>query len=221
MDAETAALFPDGFEEKDGQRVPRGWRLGHLEDVAENPRRGVDPSKISSDTPYIGLEHMPCNSIALNEWGFSDGLESNKFQFEKGNILFGKLRPYFHKVGVAPVNGVCSTDILVIEPKKECWFAFVLGCVSSDVFVDYTNAASTGTKMPRTNWQDMAAYETVIPSEMVASIFNLKIKLIAKIMLSNIHQSYTLSVIRDLLLPKLVSGKARIKVEKEFLEEEQ
>ena len=48
MDAETAALFPDGFEEQEGQMVPRGWRLGRLEEIAENPRRVVDPSKISS-----------------------------------------------------------------------------------------------------------------------------------------------------------------------------
>src|SRR5204863_1738880 len=62
-------------------------------------------------------------------------------------MLFGKLRPYFHKVGVAPLDGVCSTDILVVTPKEPAWFGFVLGHVSSVELVNHTNAASTGTKM--------------------------------------------------------------------------
>jgi len=211
MDAEMAALFPDSFEETEFGIVPKGWKVGHLGDVAENPRRGIDPSQIPSVTPYIGLEHMPCKSIALNEWAYSDGLESNKFQFCRGNILFGKLRPYFHKVGVAPIDGVCSTDILVVEPKREYWFAFLLSHVSSDSFIDYTNSASNGTKMPRTNWQDMARYDIVIPSEPIVRVLNSKIMPMIELMLSNISQFRTLSTIRDALLPKLLSGEITAK----------
>ncbi len=105
-----------------------------LGDVAGHPRRGVQPNRITPDTLYIALEHMPRRSIALSDWGFADGLESNKFEFKKGEILFGKLRPYFHKVGVAPVDGVCSTDIVVVVPKSWSWFGFVLGNVSSNEF---------------------------------------------------------------------------------------
>ena len=90
------------------------WTLG---DVADHPRRTVQPGKIDASTPYIALEHMPRRCIALSEWGNADGLESNKFEFKKGEILFGKLRPYFHKVGIAPVSGVCSTDIVVVTPQ--------------------------------------------------------------------------------------------------------
>ena len=94
---------------------------------------------------------MPRRSIALTEWGNVGTVASNKSVFEKGEVLFGKLRPYFHKVGIAPVNGVCSTDIVAIASKTTEWAAFVLACVSSVEFVSYTNQASTGTKMPRTN----------------------------------------------------------------------
>jgi type I restriction enzyme, S subunit len=209
MDGETAVLFPDSFEETELGMVPRGWRIGHLGDIAENSRCGIHPFQIPLTTPYIGLEHMPCKSIALSEWKYSDGLESNKFRFDRGNILFGKLRPYFHKVGIAPTNGVCSTDILVIVPKQKHWFAFLLGHISSDSFVDYTNSTSTGTKMPRTNWQDMSCYDVVIPSEPVARMFNLQIMPMIEMILSNISQLRTLSIIRNTLLPKLLSGEIR------------
>ena len=107
---------------------------------------------------------MPKRCIALTQWSNADGLASGKFKFEQGDILFGKLRPYFHKVGVAPLDGVCSTDIVVVQPKSNLWSGFVLGHTSSAEFVAYTDATSTGTRMPRTNWADMARYKVALPS---------------------------------------------------------
>src|SRR6266568_1414618 len=146
------ALFQNWFVDATQTGLPKGWREGTLGEVAENPRRGVQPDEIKPATPYIGLEHMPRRCIALSDWEHADELESNKFEFRRGEILFGKLRPYFHKVGVAPLDGVCSTDIVVVAPRAEKWQGFVLGHVSSTPFVDHTNAGSNGTKMPRTSW---------------------------------------------------------------------
>ena len=210
MDAETAALFPDSFEDSPLGKTPRGWRAGHLGDVAVNQRRGAAVGEIEPNTPYIGLEHMPRRSIALAEWGDSDGLESNKFQFAEGDILFGKLRPYFHKVGVAATGGVCSTDILVIAPKQSKWFAFTLGHASSDEFIRYTDAGSSGTKMPRTNWADMARYEIVIPHDSVAAEFTKIVRPLVEAIRSHILQNQTLAALRDALLPNLLSGEIRV-----------
>jgi type I restriction enzyme, S subunit len=128
--------------------VPRGWGIGTIGDIAMNVRRSVQPDSIVLGTPYIALEHMPRGSISLSDWGVADGLESNKYEFKLGEILFGKLRPYFHKVGVAPINGVCSTDILVIRPQNPVWFGMALGHISSRELIDYTTALSTGCRAP-------------------------------------------------------------------------
>jgi type I restriction enzyme S subunit len=168
---ELAALFPDRLVETEVGLAPEGWGVGRLGDVVDHPRRSLQPHQISTEAPYIALEHMPRRCIALSDWGTANGVESNKFEFRTGEILFGKLRPYFHKVGVAPVNGVCSTDIVVLKPNNEQWFGFALGHASSEAFVDYTNAFSAGTKMPRTNWNDMARYPVVVPSVSVAEAF--------------------------------------------------
>jgi type I restriction enzyme S subunit len=210
MDTETAALFPDSFEDSEIGEVPKGWEVGCLSDVAEHPRRAARPGEIASGTPYIGLEHMPRRCIALSEWDAGDGVGSNKFEFQRGEILFGKLRPYFHKVGVAPVDGVCSTDIVVARAKNPEWFGFVLGHMSSDEFVAYTNAGSTGTKMPRTNWEDMSRYATVLPPEGVAEAFSNIVHATVASMAARIHQSRNLAALRDTLLPKLLSGEIRI-----------
>jgi type I restriction enzyme S subunit len=219
MDAGTAALFPDAFEESALGEVPKGWKVGRLRDVAEHPRRGIQPDQIEPDTPYIALEHMPKRCIALSDWGAADGVESNKFKFKAGEILFGKLRPYFHKVGVAPVDGVCSTDIVVVAPRSKYWFGFVLGHMSSDTFVEYANAGSTGTKMPRTSWSDMAQYEVAIPPTPITEAFAHQVRTSVERIIAAIHESRTLAALRDTLLPRLISGELRVKDAERFLEE--
>jgi len=211
MDAVTAALFPDSFDDSPLGKIPKGWKTARLGEIAENPRRGVHPNEAQDETAYIGLEHMPRKSIALSSWGRSGEVASNKFEFRKGEILFGKLRPYFHKVGVAPVDGVCSTDILVVAPKSEEWYGVVLAHVSSEEFVAYTDAASTGTKMPRTNWQDMARYEVALPDSRLAIAFNRFARTLVERVRQTILELHSLAAIRDMLLPKLVSGEIRVK----------
>ncbi|MDP2792672.1 MAG: restriction endonuclease subunit S, partial [Sulfurisoma sp.] len=213
-----ADLFPDSFEDSELGEIPKGWRVGTMGDVAEHPRRGVQPAEIESSTPYIALEHMPRHCIALSEWGASDGLESNKFEFKRGEILFGKLRPYFHKVGVAPVNGVCSTDIVVVTPRAQEWFGFVLGHVSSDAFVEHTTAGSTGTKMPRTSWSEMARYDIALPPKVVAQAFTERLQPSVDRIIADIHESRTLAALRDALLPKLISGELRVKDAERYAE---
>jgi type I restriction enzyme S subunit len=219
MDDETAALFPDSFEDSPLGEIPKGWRSGTFGEVAKHPRRTIKPENIEPSRAYIGLDHMPRKSIALGEWDSAEGLGSNKYEFRLGDILFGKLRPYFHKVGVAPLNGVCSTDILVVAPDEPEWFGFVLGHISSTEFVGYTNASSTGTRMPRTNWKDMSSFELVIPSVEVARLFTDLVRPFTDRIIANIHQSNNLAAIRDTLLPKLLSGEVRVGEAEEIVED--
>ena len=201
-------LFPDALDE---EGKPVGWVQGILADVAESPRRGVNPSDISEDTPYIGLEHMPRRSIALSEWEGAGKVKSNKTQFHRGEILFGKLRPYFHKVGIAPLDGICSTDIVVAIPRAPDWGAFILACLSSDEFVDYTNRTSTGTKMPRTSWKTMAQYKVFLPPQQVAYAFQDVTQSLLDRLGANIHETAALGETRDCLIPKLMSGEIRLR----------
>lgn len=191
--------------------VPEGWEVGKLGDIAQERRETVDPSEMEPTTPYIGLEHMPRRSIGLTEWEHAGKVTSGKARFRAGQILFGKLRPYFHKVGIAPVDGVCSTDIVVIEPKTQDWFGLTLAHCSSDEFVAHTNACSTGTKMPRTNWRDMARYAIALPPVPVAAAFNEKVSAAAHLIFSGIFESRKLAEVRDYLLPKLLCGEVRVR----------
>ena len=210
LPAEHYDLFPDRLVDSELGEVPEGWEVKGLGEVALQRRSGVKPEEIDAESPYIALEHMPKRCIALRQWSNADGLASGKFKFEQGDILFGKLRPYFHKVGVAPLDGVCSTDIVVVQPKSNLWFGFVLGHTSSAEFVDYTDATSTGTRMPRTNWTDMARYRVALPSIAVSKAFTRLVEPYVNRIVSAIHESHSLAAQRDALLPRLVSGKVGV-----------
>lgn len=209
MPAELAELFPDEFEDSAGE-IPRGWRRAMLGDVAAQQLRAVQPKDLDPSCPYIGLEQMPRKSIGLATWETAGSVQSGKTRFRRGEILFGKLRPYFHKVGVAPTDGVCSTDIVVVAPRGDAWFGFVLGHLSSDAFVDYTSAGSTGTKMPRTSWAEMARYPVALPTDAVAAAFTARVQPMVERILAGIHENRTLVEVRDSLLPRLVSGELRV-----------
>ena len=211
-------LFPKRLVDSKLGEIPEGWKVGCLGDIAVAPRRGADPTDLHDETPYIGLEHMPRRSIALTEWENTVKVTSNKSAFEKGKFLFGKLRPYFHKVGIAPVSGICSTDIVVITPKTAEWSGYVLASVSSVEFVTYTDQTSTGTKMPRTSWATMSRYPLCLPAESVARAFQNAVQPILDRIVANIHGSCALAALRDTLLPKLISGVLRVRDTEKFVE---
>ena len=191
-------------------RLPQGWEMAKLGEIAHEARRNVQPDEIDPATPYFGLEHLPRKSIALSEWGLASEVQSTKLAFKKGEILFGKIRPYFHKVGVAPMDGVCSSDTIVLAPKNSQHFGIVLLCVSSESFVNHATQTSQGTKMPRANWGVLAKYPITVPPEPLLIYFNEMALNIVDLIQNLVFCNRNLRRTRDLLLPKLVSGEVDV-----------
>jgi type I restriction enzyme, S subunit len=187
-------------------RIPEGWELKALGQLADQVRNGVNPDSVDPETPYFGLEHLPRKSITLSDWGNTSEVQSSKLLFKKGDILFGKIRPYFHKVGVAPLPGVSSSDIIVIRSKAAVWFGLVLGCTSSVEFVEHATATSQGTKMPRANWDVLVKYQIPMPPQPILGQFNDFINEIISLLHNFIFRNRNLRRTRDLLLPRLISS---------------
>ena len=210
MDEAMAALFPNRFNESVLGSVPNGWTAGVLGDVADIAKVQLQPSEFHSSMNYVGLEHIPRKSLSLSSWDTADGLASAKAKFSAGDILFGRLRPYFHKVVVAPFDGVCSTDILVCQARRRPYFGFVTMQLSSTSLIDYADRLSNGAKMPRIGWRDIAAYPVVIPPDQIAAEYTNAVTPILDRMNANVFQAQTLATLRDTLLPRLISGQLRL-----------
>jgi type I restriction enzyme S subunit len=140
--------------------------FGNIVDCVEHhdkKRNGV--------TRFIGLEDIRSDSFLLETWGnIGDGTTFTK-RFYKGDILFGKRRPYLRKVAVSDFDGICSGDILVFRAKKEKILPELLPFyVSSEDFIQHAVKTSAGSLSPRTKWKDLKEFKFKIPDLQTQSV---------------------------------------------------
>ena len=188
-----------------------------LGDLATNPRVAARPPFEAGH--YVGLEHVPRRLMWLTQTGDPEGLASGKFEFARGDVLFGKLRPYFHKVVVADRAGVCSTDILVVRSKMASLRGYVWAAAASDEVVARVSAMSEGTRMPRTNWSALASSEVPWPGLETAEAFSDRVVAIRDRVAAAIAESVALTNLRDTLLPHLMSGRITVREAEKQVEE--
>lgn len=203
--------FPDGEHSRITHDIPEGWEANVLGNLCHEVRHSVYPEHINPDTPYIGLEHMPRRSISLSDWGQANEVTSTKLAFSAGDILFGKIRPYFHKVGIAFIDGITSSDAIVIRPNNPELSSFVLMTVSSDRFVAETSQTMReGSKMPRADWKLMTQYPIAMPTSGILERFTQSVDPIVAQLKTLTFQNQILRAARDLLLPRLMSGEISV-----------
>ncbi|MGB3053420.1 MAG: hypothetical protein WBB52_01095, partial [Acidimicrobiales bacterium] len=161
--------------------------------------------------PYLGLEHLPRRRMWAQDSGLSSEVTSQKSVFEEGDLLFGKLRPYFHKVVVAQHAGVCSTDILVVRAISEELRGWMWAALASDDVVATVTASSTGTRMPRASWGDLAEVQVPWPGRSEAARVSREIESLNARAAAAVAESQRLAATRDALLPELMSGRLTIR----------
>lgn len=194
---------------KDG--VPEGWTPRTLEDVVELVDTTAKPAEFAKDDIHVGLEHIPRRSFTLAEWEPAAGLASGKIRFLEGDILFAKIRPYFHKVGFALRPGLASSDALVWRVLDERDWPLVVCATSSDHFVAVASkTVREGSKMPRADWKVLKRYSIPKPPDGTLATFNETIRPITAQCKTLALQSRALAKARDLLLPRLMNGEIAV-----------
>lgn len=202
--------FPGHENTKIVDGVPEGWSKSTVGNICKLRKVVITPDKIESNTPYIGLEHMPRNDICLSMWGKSEEINSNKFIYLKKDVLFGKIRPYFHKVGFALNDGITSTDTMVMVADQNLW-GLLLVTVSSDAFVDFSyQNCKEGAKMPRADWKQMEKYAIMIADQATQKLFEQEILVITNRISALAFQCRSLREARDRMLPKLMGGEVEV-----------
>lgn len=140
-------------------RVPLGACLRRRQDT-------VLPSTIDADSVnVVGLEDIEAGGrggIAIKRMRPTDA-ESLKTRFCRGDILYGKLRPYLNKVGIAPDDGLCGTEIwaFAAEDFVDPFFAYAF--LSSACFVDRVSGMTKGANLPRLDLDAFATVEIPVP----------------------------------------------------------
>jgi type I restriction enzyme, S subunit len=141
------------------------WTKVILGDIAKNISENEYKPKEKGLDRCIGLEHLDPGSLKIRRWSPITPEMSFTRRFSKGQILFGKRRAYQKKVALADFDGICSSDILVIEAKKENFVQEILPfIIQDDRFFEFAVGTSSGSLSPRTKWKFLADYEIWLPS---------------------------------------------------------
>lgn len=114
---------------------------------------------------YIGLEHIPERAIRIERAGDTEAIRGMCVRFSKGDILFGKLRPNLRKSVLAPVDGLGSTEIIVLRPKPGIDPSFAGHVLRSETVFLEAERMTEGTRMPRTSWKTLSEIEVFAPSD--------------------------------------------------------
>ncbi|MBS0337787.1 MAG: restriction endonuclease subunit S [Proteobacteria bacterium] len=114
--------------------------------------------------PYVGLENIPSRGAHLTGWSTASSSISTNSIFQEGDVLFGKLRPNLRKCVIAPFDGYCSTDILVLRPNTGVDSSFAGKVLRTEQVGAAAEMTSVGTKMPRTSWKHLSELEVFCPS---------------------------------------------------------
>lgn len=135
--------------------LPAGWvwtRLGEITNFGST----IKKDEIPEDAWVLDLEDIEKDtSKLLQKARFYDRNSlSDKNSFTKGDVLYGKLRPYLNKVLVAEDDGFCTTEILPFRCHGPFVAHYFVIALKSPYFLSYVNAKSYGMKMPRLGTED-------------------------------------------------------------------
>jgi len=177
---------------------------GVLSDICSYSRDKVAVSELNIRT-YFSTENMLSGKAGSTE-ATSLPTTSQTTACHKGDTLISNIRPYFKKIVYCEDNCGCSTDVLCFTPSQPRYSAYLFSTLYADKFFAFMVAGSKGTKMPRGDKQQIMTYPVVLPSEEELAGFNTIASPLLEQIYSNRAENKRLSILRDTLLPKLMSG---------------
>lgn len=141
------------------------WRTERLGDVCTIVRDAIQPEDIDDGTSFVGLENITgdgeFNGLKTVDRG---EIASTKFAFGPSHVLYGKLRPYLRKIARPSFEGVCSTDILPLEPSDSLNRDFLFHYLRQPELVEFATTRCTGANLPRLSPKTLAEFEIPLPS---------------------------------------------------------
>jgi restriction endonuclease S subunit len=195
--------------------IPEHWNLRRIRYLANI--RNVKASDSDIDKTYVGLENIESKTGKL----LTNGDDEQQFVgetaniFKKGDVLFGKLRPYLAKCIIADFDGRCTSELLVLKTTSYILPKYLHIFMLSPKFIDVVNSSTYGAKMPRASWDFIGNLEIPLPSiKEQEDIVEYLTEFISRIddLISDINtQIQKLKEYRQSLISEAVTGKIDVR----------
>lgn len=161
------------FNKELKREIPEGWKVKKLKDLLYKVNRVFD---YSIEERTIDLSVMPNNSFFINEVNSSKNFSTNLFSMKSGDILFGSIRPYLKKAGIAPCDGALAGTVHCLNVYNKFDYNFCLLTLCSDNLFNYACKVSKGTKMPVISCEDLLEYPVAYNIDVIKKFFDVSLK---------------------------------------------
>ena len=185
---------------------PNSWNYGLLSDLLTLQKETIKPHNVNG-MPYLPIDAIPMRCLGINRFAPSEEALSSLQKFYSNDIVIGAMRVYFHRVIIAPCEGITRNTNFILRPNTLNTLAYCLCLCNQKDTIDFAQATSKGTTMPYAVWEGgLANMPITIPDKNILNEF----ETLVMPLISSIRDSYLerikLEQLRDSLLPKLMSG---------------
>ncbi len=188
--------------------LPKGWVKTTLGEIAEPSRERALPTE-SPAMRYVGLEHIEPQTMRLLGHGYARDARSSSVRFSKGDVLYGKMRPYLNKVWVAEFDGICSAEFLVFPKRDDLNSQFLAVRLNAEDFVTFANEQVSGER-PRVDFYKLSRFPMLLPStseqERIVAKLNAALSGVQRAEMATRRARERLNNYRDAVLNAAVTG---------------
>lgn len=193
-----------------GGFVPSNWRTGRLKNILQLQKRPIKADK-KFNLPYLPIDMIPIRTFSVIDFCDNKEAQSSLIKFCKNDIVIGAMRVYFHRVILAPFDGITRTTCFILKPINPSYLCYALLTCDLDSSIEYAQKTSKGSTMPYAVWHGgMGEIELAIPTETVAKEFNKIVLPMLNWIQQNCSEIRILQSIRNTLLPKLLYGEVNV-----------
>ena len=224
MDTETAALFPSAFQDSLLGQIPQEWSVRTLGDLSHQPQYGYTASANNKIVGPKFLRITDINKKAWIDWSsvpYCEIMEKDfdKYRLHKGDVLIARMADPGHGVLIEEdQEAVFASYLIRFCPIHSDYARFFQYWLRSDSYWKLVRGRQIGTTRASLNAKTLSGFPLVIPPLDIVEIFSNQVSSLRDRVVANTSETESLTSLRDMLLPKLLSGEIRVNDAIEILE---
>jgi type I restriction enzyme, S subunit len=216
MDAETADLFPDSFQDSPIGNIPRGWRIGKVSEFCTT-QYGYTTS--ATEEP-VGPKFLRVTDINKRNWIEWDSVphchisevDKPKYSLSPGDIVVARMAdPGKSALIEESVDAIFASYLVRLKTRSVAQSHYVYGFLKSQAYEEYSQGVISGSVQANMNAKVIVGADVLIPPDRLINAYADHVSPLRQRIVCNVRQTSTLGAIRDTLSPKLISGEIRVK----------
>ena len=189
------------------RKIPEGWGKGYLRDILNLHTDTISKKQIKKTDLYTPIDCLPKKKMCFYDEALIEEAQSSLIKYRKRDILLGAMRVYFHRVCIAPSDGITRTTTFVLRPKHDKNLGFSYQTINRNDSIDYATKNSIGTQQPYAVWENNLEdfYFAMPPLELMIK-YSERVENSIKLIIKNTKEIKELTSLRDFILPLLMNG---------------